>query len=212
MAHYPGNGDARQIGCWGMPFVNNQPDSRKAYFAEAELSMDEQRRLCEPDESPIDRLTDLLDQAWPAGAAIQTLDGQRMFAGLVRQFAEGIEARPHLDRLDWAAADSAEVVGYRAQLAANVYLLTSPSGGDLELWNMGLSPSEYSQRRLPESYGLDRKKLPDPTQILSPDLGELILFRADQVHAVTPPGGGMRIAISCFVGYWGESRPLGIWS
>lgn len=136
-----------------------------------------------------------------------------MFAGLLRIFGEGSAAEPHQDHFDWDASlhEIYEATYYPAQLAANVYLRLPERGGELAIWPVSLRRTEYERMRKGE-YGVDPAQLRAEPVVLTPRLGELILFNARMVHAVYPPELGNRVTWSSFIGYRGDSEPLTIWS
>jgi predicted 2-oxoglutarate/Fe(II)-dependent dioxygenase YbiX len=71
---------------------------------------------------------------------------------------------------------------------------------------------EYKELQLGNTYGLDRAKLPPPDLILHPRTGDLIIFDATRVHAVTKQQVGTRITCSAFIGYRGKEVPLVVYS
>lgn len=162
--------------------------------------------------SPLDRFCRELDERWTHGAKTLAIDGRKMNVGLFRNFKAGSEAEPHQDVLLWDAPHQAPATFVTAQLAWNLYARTSSAGGELELWDMRFSKSEYESRRRPGSYGLLRESVPPPTVTIAPQTGEMILFNASLLHAVRPTEGVSRITITCFVGYRGRNRSLVMWS
>jgi transketolase C-terminal domain/subunit len=98
-------------------------------------------------------------------------------------------------------------------MAANVYLATVDDGGDLELWASGIRDrEEYDRTRTLGDYGLDRKAIHLSAVEIKPLQGELIIFDARKIHAVRRINDGVRIAVSCFVGYRGTAAPLTVFS
>lgn len=197
----------------GMAFFEATSDAARAeYFARAVDSMQNLREACRPYLSPIDKMRLLLDEIWPSGAMIAVNEGRKMFFGLPRVF-EDSGAFPHEDKLrrDLCGSTAISLLG---QIAFNVYLRVSKSGGELEVWDCSLSDEEYDARRLPkpDDYGLDRSKLPPSSLLVDPHVGDLILFRCENVHAVRPAKGGVRLTWSGFIGYQGPDKPLLLWS
>jgi hypothetical protein len=166
--------------------------------------------MCSPDLTPIDQFRLELDELWVPGAHVATLNGRKMFVGIVRHFGEGSEAEAHQDVFAWDAPTSPEALA--GQLTAIVYLSLPVRGGQLAIWNLSLSHEEYERQRVPNSYGLRRETLPDPDVVLEPEQGELILFNAGLVHAVEKIEVGSRVTWSCFIGFRGANDSLVVWS
>lgn len=185
---------------------------RNTYFQNAIRQIDNIRQLFYPFYSPIDYLRLKLQEVYPHGAELMTLDGQKMFCGLLRAFHSGVEAEPHQDVLYWDS-DYDRNAMLDNQLAANIYLKTPEEGGELELWNHKCdSQQEYENLRNPHSYGLDRTKLGSSELLILPEPGDLILFESNRVHAVLPSKGALRITMSSFIGYNRNNQPLKLWS
>jgi hypothetical protein len=173
-------------------------------------SVDENRGLIQrrlhPYSNPADLVQVEADHCWPEGCTRLTIGGRKCFLGLPRAFSNGGEARPHTDRADWDWPSS-ETIRIQAQLAFNVYLSMTEGGGELQLWRYRPSHEEYERMR--DGYGLHRHLLPPPEVTLRPNPGDLIIFNASCVHAVTPSTGkGVRVTMSGFLGFQGEGRPL----
>lgn len=206
--------NAGDIGRVGMSFFETlvSDELRDLYFAQAAETMKDLRGACTPYASPIDLLRVELEELWPAGAQLLTMNGKSMFVGLARVFRGKAEAIPHQDILRRDAATFPLAARLTAQLAANVYLQPSEEGGELELWGMSYSDEEYDARRWKASYGLDRERIRESRALLRPETGDLILFNATQVHAVRPTLRGTRVTVSCFVGVQTTAEPLVYWS
>lgn len=189
------------------------PEREKMYFAQAQDFLDRMRAAAGSDVLPLDKARLHLDEIWPFGCTLWNIDapGRKCFAGLVRAFADGGEARPHTDRCDWDVSTSADARAVECQLACNVYLCKE-EGGQLELWNYRPTREAYEAIRLPNDYGLDRAKLPAPDIVLDPAPGELICFNASKVHAVRASKGGVRMAQSWFIAFSGVRQPLKLFS
>lgn len=208
--------NAPLIGRIGQAFFETTASDKdnNTYWDNSIAWVRELRTACYPYLTPIDKLRLELDEAWPAGSTIASLNGNRMFVGLGRVFQAGGYAEPHQDILAWDAPDSREAAMLKGQLAVNTYLKLPEHGGELKLWRVELSKDEYATFKNPGSYGVDIAKLPPASQVISisPVVGELIMFDSRRVHAVEPSFGGCRITWSNFVGYSGEDSPLQLWS
>ncbi len=191
----------------------NDPLSLVRYQKNALIWMKEMRKLLHPHRTPIDRLKIELDETWEGGCTLATLGGRKMFAGLVREFKAGSYAEPHCDVLEWdiATNDKTNVVN---QLAANVYLQTPFSGGELVLWDEWPTRREYNAIKIDGSYGVDRDKLSPPKISINPLAGDLIIFNPMRVHSVEKIKTGSRVTWTCFIGSTSSKAvdPLVIWS
>lgn len=170
------------------------------------------RGFVSPLQPPIDRLRLVLDEIWPAGATIATLEGRRAFCGLTRVFSAGARSDLHMDVLAWDMPEGCGDGRLAAQLAANIYTKMPSQGGDLLIWPRSLSRHEYEQFRIPGSYGVSANNLNSSPTRVAPNKGDLILFNSHLVHAVQPGGPEDRISCSCFIGLKAERCPLQLWS
>lgn len=186
------------------------PDALAAYLYAADQLMEEIHRLCDPDDSPFDALWRML--ARTLGIERAVLDGQSMFAGIVRIFPEGSELLPHNDDFARDAPGFEPAASLEGQLAVNVYLETPLRGGELELWRWRPTHEQLARVRLPGSgYGADRSLLPAPDVTVGVAPGDLVMFDAARLHAVRRQAVGRRIGMSCFLGYR-RGLPLVCWS
>jgi len=206
--------NAPKIGRVGQAFFESQAceKSKLQYAQKSVLWMKQLREECEPNLTPIDKIRLELDEAWEKGAIVHSLDGTKMFAGLVREFATGSCAEPHQDILSWDAKGvwDAEVV--RSQVAINVYMRVPEEGGELVLWPRSLTAKEYETFQIPGSYGVRRDVLGSPSQVITPEAGELIMFNPRNVHAVDEIKKGLRVTWSMFAGIVSQDTPVVMWS
>jgi hypothetical protein len=206
-------GHAPKVGRFGRALVEvgNSPERTREYFDTATSSLEELRSLCAPILTPIDRLRLTLDETWPAGAKLAQLTLGKAFAGLIRSFEAGSEALPHQDLMARSVPDEPLAHALKEELATNIYLQTG-RGGRLELWARRPADAEYVALRAEGSYGIHRSDLPPCDASVEPRDGDLILFRATNLHAVSPVEDGARVAWSSFVGFRAPDQPLVLWS
>lgn len=187
-------------------------ESLKSYLSNSRRWIQEIRKACSPILTPIDKFRTEIDEIWPNGAKLATINNQKMFVGLIRELQTGISAEPHQDIFSWDAPNTPESAEVIAQFGMNVYLQTPPDGGALLLWDRSLSKSEYEQIRIPDSYGVDINKLLPPDDIIHPKVGDLVLLNSQRLHAIEASTSGSRTTCSCFVGYRGANQSLTFWS
>ncbi|MFN3225414.1 MAG: 2OG-Fe(II) oxygenase [Hyphomicrobiales bacterium] len=202
---------APDIGKFGMAIFDVSSDRAKMfeYYRRAPVDLKRLRQFFAPYLAPMDKVRLELQEIWPGGSLLERLHGQTMFCGLVRVFGEGSEARPHQDMAHWDVPESIPAHTLKTQFAMNIYLSSAEGGGDLELWNYGLSnKAQYDATKEPGDYGLSRSKIGPSSAKVKPKTGDLIIFDAQRIHAVSKITEGVRIAVSGFIGYRGASLPL----
>jgi hypothetical protein len=187
-------------------------EAKREYCTTSSSAMRTLRNLCLPYLSPFDKFRLELDALWPQGARVPVFQEGRAFAGLLRIFAGGGFANPHQDLLVRDAPEEPLAGLLAEQLAVNVYLQTSTTGGRLDLWDLAPSHDEYKALRNTGSHGVDRSRLPAAALNISPCDGDLILFRSTRLHAVEAVSDIPRVAWSCFVGFESREKALSVWS
>lgn len=193
---------AEDIGKVGPPYYDTvgDPELEAKYWADSLEWITTLRAAFRPNLSPIDRLRLELDEQWPKGARLlRDAINRPAFAGLSRVFEDGAEALLHVDRLEWDAPVGRFKFSPVAQVSVNVYMKTPMRGGELAIWRVKPDRHGHEKLRIPGSYGLRRELLGEPDVVIKPQPGELILFDAQNVHAVYRSLGGLRVTISCFV-------------
>ncbi|OCQ53256.1 hypothetical protein Ppb6_01657 [Photorhabdus australis subsp. thailandensis] len=205
--------NAPDIGRIGMAFyeAENEPGKMQLYFDSAKDNIDDLRERCSPYISPIDILRCTLDEVWPAGANLENLYGKKMFVGLSRVIKPGVTFLAHHDIFAKDAPDNFRTWSLQTQIAANIYLALPEDGGELYIWNKAISPEAFDEMRR-ESYGIAPALLGNPDVVIRPSPGDLILFNSHRMHAVSPGSNGIRLSLSCFIGYRGMAEPLSFWS
>ena len=129
---------------------------------------------------------------------IARFNGRLMAPCVLRVFKDGIGASPHQDIAGWGRDKPDHWDEFDYQLAVNVYFQVPDEGGELLLWDLQFSGEEY-QKRSQGGYGIPEDQLPPANQIVKPEVGDIIAFRSDRLHAVRP-GKGVRCTCACFVG------------
>lgn len=197
----------------GMAYYETEgkPDLIERYFTQARQSTNDFRKACLPFVSPIDTLRCVLDETWRHGAQLQALFGRKMFIGLSRMVEPDTTFLAHHDIFADDAPDCAEARELKAQFGANVYLQMPQTGGSLLMWRREITSAEFNILR-GDTYGIKVEELGKPDLVVTPCPGDLLIFNSRKIHAVSPGTGANRLALSCFVGYRGDSQPLTYWS
>jgi hypothetical protein len=194
-------------------------DSFVRYFSQA-LPATRRLRAARSELTPIDKLRLELDELWPHGARIGSYKGLKMSVGIGRVMTpDGMlpgvastEGMCHVDGFALANRPS----GF---FSANVYLRVPDSGGELMLWNVGVTPLRLAcnlslVRRLLDfdagSQGFIRSKLPPPLAV-RPEPGELVIIDSTRPHAVRAFAAGFRVTLQSFIRY-GSGKPLELWT
>lgn len=202
------------VGQWGEALVDARRGGAGGLQEYARLAPIWRRTLREAGGGclPCDHLHLDLDASWEAGATLGRLSltgHPSVFAGIFRLIEPGAELHPHQDDVptELALREPAIV------LTAVIYLATSPSGGgELDLFGLRLEESVYQQKRGQQNYGVERRQLAAPLRTITPTVGTLLIWRADQLHGVRPVLRGTRITQSIFILYRGRDLPLVLYS
>lgn len=170
------------------------------YFADSRLFWNHLREnIFAGLQNPIDALLDAFGDTWHAGAELGSNGGDSFAPGVFRWFQCGSSLNPHVD-----TATEPLIASFccAARLAANIYMDTTPTaqGGHLELWDLALTGEQFELARAPD-FSLRRAAIGPPALSLSPATGDLILFDAERIHAVSPVLSGTRVTASTFIGF-----------
>lgn len=198
------------VGRLGMGYVDveKSPEMARKYHEDAVDSIWLVRDLVYPNISPMDHLRLVLQEIWPTGANIGHIDNKTCFVGSCRVFAPDVKLLPHNDRLARLMLEGDPQLD--GQLAVNIYFQMPEAGGALELWLR--EPDDEQDKIIAANDGIDRDLLEPPKLVLTPDVGDLVIFNSRLIHNVTPGQGSHRVSISAFIGYRGEQQPLTYWS
>lgn len=201
------------VGRIGLSFSETKNDNinLKKYYNNSISNIVAIRDAFSPYLSPIDKLRLDLQEVWQEGAILgNNKEHRKTFVGLCRIIEPNKEVLPHQDILKWDTDNKNKFTDILTQLAVNIYLKIPEKGGELELWDLELSQKKY-QLLAKGKYGIEYSLLPEPTNIIKPLLGELILFNSQKIHSIRQ-GNTSRITMSCFIGYKSDNNPLVYWS
>jgi len=164
--------------------------------------------------NPLERIIRGLKQSWSLGCNIQQYNQEPMNPGIIRSFEASNNGGlpPHVDSLLKDLPHSEAFGDLQCQLAANLYFEVAQKGGELELWDYEPQLDELATLYTGSYDFIDTNKIPVAPEKIEPRCGELILFRSSCIHSVKSSEGGIRSAASCFIGFYGEKKPLTIWA
>lgn len=194
-------------------FEIDSAESNKKYHDFAIQRIQNLRSMFKPYLSPIDELRLMLEEIWPHGAVLQTLNGLKCFVGICRILDPMTVLKPHYDRLDRDyCTDTEKVQHLQGQLSANIYLQVPNKGGELELWMEDQSSKKIQDLNIDGYFGIAASKMPPPKFSIKPNPGDLIIFNTNLYHGIRSGEGSSRISIGSFIGYTGDQFPLTYWS
>jgi 2OG-Fe(II) oxygenase superfamily len=170
------------------------------------------RQVYAPFASAPDLLAGILADSFAPGVIPEPLKPGKIPSGqVVRIFKAGSQALPHHDRTEIDLPGCTAAREHKALFSALTYHSVASEGGDLLLYgDRFLDADEWHQARVPNhAYAIDECCLTMEPLRVSPRRGELIIFDAHRVHAVTTIYAGVRRTTSCFFPYRGPLVPLG---
>jgi hypothetical protein len=194
---------------------------RQAKNEREELAAAAARAYAEPDtlqealalNGAVARLVGSICASWRGGLETFSCGGIPAHRIIARRIV-GDGAEPHDDDVAKELPEDPVAASVQVQLGVNLYVEVSDDGGDLEGWRRRLSRDEYDRLRNPEptlSYGIRREDLGPPDWTLKPSVGDVIIFRNSEVHAIRPSRGA-RTTWGFFLGFRNEAAPLLMWS
>lgn len=207
--------DVKGLSVLGLSHFQAARDSELArrYIIDAPSHASRLRSLSSPYASPFDSAFTFLAQCWSPGCQLMELPTEGILAPFtVRIYRDGVEIEPHQDILAAESPDDPVANSLVAQFAANIYLSMGSSGGALEIYDIDHSSTGYKDLSAGPRV-ISRDRLPQPSVILAPLVGDLIVFPSRHVHAVAPTrGNDPRITISFFLGIQDAQTQLKIWA
>lgn len=180
-------------------------------FSEYLKSTRRQKKLIEralnEQPSPVDRLMQDFEQAWPHGSEVATHQDTRIFPGLLRVTlanAKRLQEEPHIDSIQVPFNQA-------GQLSANIYLVVPEAGGELMVWDT--APLSANDAKIFETGGNIKEILAtSDCYLLKPQKGDLIIINTRIPHAVTTFNIGNRVTQQTFIGLEHPGGPMLFWS
>ncbi len=209
------NADDVYVNRMGMTLfeTENRREKMEEYFKIAQSTHDYVEHLLDGD-NPIKVIHNHFKAAWENDCIVENIGGRLMTPGIIRSFEANPKGGlpPHTDLLHKDVPHHNPFKNIKKQLAVNLYLNVPENGGELEVWDYEPNEEQEAMLMTGEYDFLDRDKIPVEPLVVKPRVGEMILFRSSCVHAVRASKGGKRTATSCFVGYYGNDKPLTYWA
>lgn len=183
---------------------------KQEYFEKAPAAMKLREELLQEVSDPQRILLDELSAAWSAPVGIAEEHGVPYFAGVFRS-SSGDGTPMHAD---WGPRDGEDwLIGQiQAQLGWNLYYSVPDDGGDLIVYNYPWVPEVEAHAR--QRFNDYDPALFTDTEFYSihPRPGELVIFNARNVHAVSASTqGNERVSVGSFIGEMPD-RSLVFWS
>ena len=137
-----------------------------------------------------------LGSAWGAAVTPATIAGRPVFGGTLREINAG--ALIHYDDVNREYPTGLFDQDVVAQLAFNVWVSVSATGGATTVWRHRWEPADEQHR---QAYGYLPEAVERCQQVsLTPQRGDGLLFNPANFHAVEPNPTGRRIAFAYFLG------------
>ncbi|MFA5960076.1 MAG: hypothetical protein WC785_06125 [Tatlockia sp.] len=183
---------------------------KKLYHSNVEKNKQIIKNFFPVGNDPMEKFQLLLNNAWPKGARLLTMESQKCFAGICRILNPNINLDPHTDKIERNFLNQNVIL--ESQLSANLYLKMPSTGGEVDFWDLEPSDSDYEKLKRQRHYGISRLDLPPPSATYKPNAGELLILNSRKIHAVKNSETERRITLSCFIAYFGNDEPLRYWS
>lgn len=128
------------------------------------------------------------------------------YSGLIRQISRAylhFDFAPY-DAFGWAIEN---VIN---QLAWNVYMQTSETGGEIKIYDQQWQPKIFDSHKMENnngSYGFKESVVKNIRSIsIQPEVGDLVLFNSRNFHEVLSASDTKRISISSFLGQFSDGN------
>ncbi len=149
----------------------------------------------------------IFSDVWGEPVQAATIDGRAVYAGVLREINGG--ALVHYDDVNLEFPGGPFDSRITGQLAFNMYISTTASGGETVVWDRHWRSEDEPYRR---GYGYDEAVTGNARFLtVAPATGDALLFNPHNLHAVRPTQGGSRIAFAFFLGQTEDDR-LVMWS
>jgi hypothetical protein len=163
----------------------------------------------------MERILGRLLVTWRPGIEALRIEDYVLARLIARRIVDGNGAEPHDDDIAKEfGADSSMAAEVLVQLGFNLYIELPSEGGALEGWRRRFSREEYERHRNRGrglDYGVERDVLGNSDWKVVPQLGEAVVFRNSDLHAIAASKGS-RTTLGFFLGYRSVGRSLLIWS
>lgn len=187
------------------------------YYAQIKSVNDDLDFIFQSD-NPIKSVFNIFNSLWENGACVDSFEKNKdLYYGLIRIFKPDSFILPHQDMTHWDISKFEKPKNIINQLSCNVYLDCPDDGGELRLYDFSFhDKNSYDSNKLENSYGLNVDGIQELTSFSSvrPKKGDLILFNSRFIHEVKPFHNkeDLRISASCFINFYGKTKPLGFFS
>lgn len=156
---------------------------------------------------PMDYALDRIRSAWGGEVTYAASHGRPMFAGMIREIANG--AKLHFDEVTRESPGLLDATP-ASFLTLNWYLDMPEQGGEVSVYRHRWRPTDERHR---DNYGyLPAAVVDEPVATVQPAPGDAVLFDSRNLHSIAPiAGAGRRVSLSFFLGITGLG-PLHVWS
>ncbi|WP_340450477.1 hypothetical protein, partial [Halalkalibacterium halodurans] len=189
-------------------------EKKKEYFAKAKQANHVRESIFQASNDPVKEVVEAVQEGWehPVTFAVEKGTNEQYFAGLIRVMNRA------LLHVDWAGGLDGlfpewSIGEINAQLAWNIYLQPSNSGGSTIVYRRLWRKSDETFYKLQDSYAYSEEVVADSDFVrIIPQQGELVFFNPQHYHEVQMTEGDTdRITVSSFIGLMPDQR-LVFWS
>lgn len=191
--------------------IDTDPSRYQHYYANVNKNMNRLHELFAPSPSPIEMLNHDFMRLWRPGLKIDSFHQKKMFAGVIRIIHQGSAIHAHQDHIKWSNPKADNTDDMMGQYGINYFLKTPKESGALMMWNKEYAKEDFFSLSK-QDFCIPIENLPKPDCLLKPEVGMLTILNARKLHAIDYCRDSERIALSCFLAYRGQNKPLSIWS